>query len=404
MTPIPDPPSIPDPSNDDRDDAVVDLLTRLVAIPSINPMGRAIALDDPLHREGRMGDFLADWLEARGIPYQRQEAQPGRPNLVARYDAPAARRTLLFEVHLDTVPVEGMTIDPFGGEQRDGRLYGRGACDVKGALAAMLLALARLARERPPGSASVILAMVSDEEFTHAGVSHLVTTGVVRDIDLAIVAEPTGFDLVNRHKGTARWRIRTRGVACHSSTPELGRNAVYAMAPVVMGLEAHARALRRPDLDLGGPTLSVGTIHGGVSVNVVPEECVIEIDRRLMPGESSREAIDAANCAVLETPGVDPTQTSFEPPWIVSPALEEHASWEWLGPLADSIERTLGRRPAVRGVAFGTDAGVLNQAGIPCVVLGPGDIAQAHTKEEWISLVQLCQAVEVYDRLARDLG
>ena len=404
MRPIADPPSIPDPADDLRDDAVVDLLARLVAIPSVNPMGRSVALDDPLHREARVGDFLAAWLEARSIPFIRQEARPGRPNLIARYDAPAARRTLMFEVHLDTVPVEGMTINPFGGEQRDGRLYGRGACDVKGSLAAMLLAFARLTRERPPGSASVILAMVSDEESTHAGVLHLVETGITQGVDLAIVAEPTGFDLVNRHKGTARWRIRTRGVACHSSTPELGHNAIYTMAPVLIGLEALGRSLNRPDLDLGGPTLSVGTIQGGVGVNVVPDECVIEIDRRVMPGESSLEVVEEANRAVLKTPGVDHARTLFDHPWIVSPPLEDHAALEWLGPLSDSIERTLGRRPAVRGVAFGTDAGVLNQAGIPCVVLGPGDIAQAHTKEEWIDLNELRQAVDVYERLARDLG
>src|SRR5262249_11177118 len=152
-------------------------------------------------------------------------------------------RRILFDVHQDTVPVGGMTIPPFVPTIERGRLYGRGSCDVKGSMAAMLLAFARLVRERPRGAASVLLAFTVDEEFTHQGSSRLWATD--HGAELAIVAEPTVLDIVHCHKGVLRWKIRTDGVACHSSTPELGRNAIYAMAQVIGVLEKYADSLKQ---------------------------------------------------------------------------------------------------------------------------------------------------------------
>ena len=204
---------------------------------------------------------------------------------LARFDSPRSRRTLLFDVHQDTVPTDGMTIAPFDPRIEGGRLYGRGSCDIKGGMAAMLVAVARLCRERPPGAASVVLACTVDEEFTHTGSSHL--AGTDHGADLAIVAEPTLLDLVHCHKGALRWKIRTQGVACHSSTPQLGVNAIYRMGRVLDALVGYAGALAAatPDPIVGPPSLSVGRIEGGQSVNIVPDWCEIEIDRRLIPGE-----------------------------------------------------------------------------------------------------------------------
>jgi acetylornithine deacetylase/succinyl-diaminopimelate desuccinylase family protein len=382
-------------------DAVSRLLSELVAIPSVNPMGRAV--DGPEYFESKLTEYLVGFLQDRNIGFRRDPILPGRENILAEYRAPNSRRTLLFDVHQDTVPVDGMTIDPFGAKIADGKLYGRGACDVKGGMAAMLMAFARLCHERPPGSASVILALTVDEEFTHLGSSRLAE--IKLDVDLAIVAEPTCLDLVTTHKGAIRWKIRSNGVACHSSTPQLGDNAIYRMADVLMALREHAAELAgsRPDPMLGPPSLSVGRIEGGQSVNVVPDWCEIEVDRRVIPGEEPDETI----CRVadfLRTRLGSIDRLEFLPAWVKMPALQPNMRPEDLEIMSRVIARRTGNVPKTIGVPYGTDAGPLGQAGIPCVVFGPGDITQAHTKDEWIDLDQVGLAAELYYDLAVDLG
>lgn len=382
-------------------DTVESLLAQLVAIPSVNPMGRA--LSGPDYLEGRLTDFLETYVRRLRVDYRRDEVAPGRANLVAVYAPPGARRTLLWDAHQDTVPVDGMTVPPFEPRIAGGRLYGRGSCDVKGSLAAMLTAFARLVASRPPGSAAVVLACTVDEEFTHLGSSRLAAERPAAD--LGIVAEPTGLDLVTRHKGAVRWKLRTRGVACHSSAPHLGRNAIYRMAHVVTALAEYADRLAaaEPDPVLGPPSLSVGRIEGGQSVNVVPDGCTIEIDRRVLPGEDPA-ACPADVLAFLSERlgGLDDIEAL--PPWVNMPALLPRVPEAWREAIAGAVRSVTGREPAQVGVPYGTDAGPLSQAGLPCLVFGPGDIAQAHTRDEWIDLDQLRAAVEIYFEMARAMG
>src|SRR5262245_32176942 len=255
-------------------------------------MGRA--LSGPEILETRLSHYLEDWFTWHDIPFARQTVMPGRDNLLARFESSTSGRTLLFDVHQDTVPADGMTIEPFVPTVEGGRLYGRGACDIKGGMAAMLLAVARLCRERPRGAASVILACTVDEEFTHRGSSHLAESKLAAD--LAVVAEPTRLDLVHCHKGAVRWKIHAKGVACHSSSPHLGVNAIYRMGKIIGALVEYADHLAQtnPDPMVGSPTLSVGRIEGGQSVNIVPDWCEIEIDRRLVPGEEYRQSMEDA--------------------------------------------------------------------------------------------------------------
>src|SRR5262249_20779278 len=220
--------------------------------------------------------------------FERQPVAPQRENIVARFDAGSAR-TIVFEVHQDTVPVDGMVVDPFGGEVLDGKLYGRGACDVKGGMAAMLTAFARLVKERPAGAANVILACTVDEEHTFLGVQRLATS---LKADAAIVAEPTQLKMVHAHKGVVRWTIQTPGRSCHSSRPDRGVNAVYRMATVLTAFQRYAAQLQRsrPAPLPGSPPISVGRIGGGLSVNTVPDFCRVEVARRLLPGEDGLDA------------------------------------------------------------------------------------------------------------------
>src|SRR5580692_9852004 len=198
------------------------LLKDLIALPSVNPMGRAIS--GPEFFEGRMTEYLLGFFERLGVPFQRIEVVPAsesgvsRANVIARLDNPGSKVTLLFDAHQDTVPVDGMTIAPFDPVERDGRIYGRGACDVKGGMAAMLAAFARLVRERPANAANVVVSCTCDEEFTVLGINDLAklwsdpmrrASLLESRPDAAVVAEPTGLDVVVAHKGATRWKLRT---------------------------------------------------------------------------------------------------------------------------------------------------------------------------------------------------
>lgn len=382
----------------------VAVLKDLVAIPSVNPMGRAVS--GPEYFEERLTRYLLDFFERLGLSCEQRELAPGRLNLLARFESPGSDVTILFDAHQDTVPTDGMTIDPFDPVVKGGRLYGRGACDVKGGMAAMLATVARLARERPTGAANVLLSCSCDEESTIMGVRDLAeqlqTAGqpgsqFVRRPNVAVVAEPTDLNVVVAHRGATRWKILTTGRACHSSRPDDGINAIYRMAQVVSALEKYAAELgdQIPPHPLCGPaTLSVGRIEGGVSVNTVPDSCEIEIDRRVIPGEDGRMVMEPVRNFLAERLDVP---FEFSPPWITGATLSDADNGKWADRLLQHIETVAGPREKV-GVAYGTNASRISTAGVPSVVFGPGSIEQAHTKDEWIDLDELQQAAEIYYR------
>lgn len=383
---------------------MVELLATLVAIPSVSPMGRDVS--GPEYLETRLTAWLGEFFTQLGVPWETREVLPGRSNVLARFDSPGARTTLLLDAHQDTVPVEGMVIPPFEPTIRDGRLYGRGACDVKGGMAAMLTAFARLVRERPAGAAHVVMSCTCDEEATAQGVKALagLWSGAERPSpllptapDLALVAEPTGLNIIVAHKGAVRWKLRTTGRACHSSRPQEGHNAVYRMAEVLTALEQYAATLPQmvPAHPLcGGATLSVGRITGGISVNTVPDECVIEIDRRVVPGEDPAGVIDHVEHWLRERLDVD-----FEmlPPWLDGATLSDSNNHGWADRLMGQIAAVAGPREK-QGAWYGTNASRIATTGVPGLVFGPGSIDQAHTVDEWIDLEQLRQAAEIYYR------
>ena len=384
---------------------LVQTLSDLVAIPSVNPMGRP--LDGPEFYEERVTDYLQRLFTSWNLPWQRQFVEPRRENIIARLDgnpSPAdGGQVILLEAHQDTVPVDGMTIEPWNPQVRDGRLYGRGACDIKGGMTAMLGALARLVEERPARRPTVVMACTVNEEYGYSGASELhklweagANSVVPRRPDAAIVAEPTDLQVVVAHKGAVRWRCRTHGRAAHSSQPERGDNAVYKMARVLAALEEFAAQVGKavPEHRLcGRATLSVGTIQGGLSVNTVPDVCTIEIDRRLLPGEEALDAYQRAVEYVRQRVG-DDRSVEHEPPYLKGSTLADRDN----GPLADRLvgvtRQVLGRGEKI-GVSYGTNASRISPAGVPTVVFGPGSIDQAHTADEWLSLDELAKASEV---------
>jgi acetylornithine deacetylase len=267
---------------------VVDTLCDLVRLPSVNPMGRDDSGDE--FYEYRMTDRLEALFEQLRLPWERQEVEPQRSNIVARLEG--TDQVIAFEAHQDTVPVDGMTIAPWTPEVRDGTVTGRGSCDIKGGMACMLAALSRLAEDRPAGMPTILMACSVNEEHGYSGATDMArlwasgeSSLVPRKPDAVIVAEPTLLNVVVAHKGVSRWKIKTGGRAVHSSTPHLGENAVYHMARVLQSLEEYARdvvpTLGKHHL-LSGPTLSVGVISGGISGRMYPSS---------MKNRSSRRAV-----------------------------------------------------------------------------------------------------------------
>ena len=382
----------------------LEILKTLVSIPSVNPMGRD--LSGPEYFETRVSDWLCEFFAEREIAHERIEVVAGRSNVIARVDAGNDRPTIILDAHQDTVPVDGMTIDPFDPVVRDGKIYGRGACDVKGGMAAMLCAVARLAEERPAGAANVIISCTCDEESNVQGITDLVRLWTDDDRhssliptrpDLALVAEPTLLDIVVAHRGATRWKIRTSGRACHSSQPEQGVNAIYHMARVVSALEDYAAGLAEqvtPHPLCGNATLSVGLVHGGVSVNTVPDECLIEVDRRVIPGEDGAGVIQEVRAHLEENVDVP---FEFLPPWLVGIPLPDEGNQEWAETLQAHIAEIAGPHELV-GVPYGTHASRFAASGVPGIVCGPGSIDQAHTRDEWLDVGELQQAAEIYYR------
>jgi len=389
---------------------VVETLCDLVSLPSVNPMGRDATGEE--FCEYRVTEYLQRAFERLGLPWQRQTVGPKQDNILARLDGDIppeeGGRILMFEVHQDTVPVDGMTIPPWTPEIRDGRVYGRGSCDVKGGMASMLAALSRLVEERPPRLPTIVMACSVNEEYGFAGASQmpkLWSSGdgglIPRAPDNVIVAEPTELNVVVAHRGVVRWRCHTRGRAAHSSQPDRGDNAIYRMSRVLTAMEKYARDvvphLGRHSL-VGTPTLSVGIISGGVSVNTVPDRCTIEIDRRLLPDEDPIEAWEHAKSYLADELAREDAVDCDEPHQMLCGLKDDLNSQ-----LATSLSETTrlhGHRGHCIGEPYGTDAAAFSSAGIPTVVFGPGSIKQAHTADEWIAIDQLTAAADIFHQFA----
>lgn len=379
--------------NGGRDRRSVELLSDLMAVDSVNP---AFPGGRP---EAELARWVASFCEELGLEAELDEALPGRPNVMARLGAGEGRGLLLFEAHLDTVSfgVESMRSPQLRGD----RLYGRGSCDTKGSLAAMLLALERLARRRMELATDVMLLCTVDEERAGAGVAHFATRGI--RADGAVVGEPTSLRTVVAHKGCVRFRLTTRGRAGHGSDPDRAESAIYAMADLLGHLrsELFPNARTRSHPLVATPTWSVGTIQGGVAVNIIPDRCVVEIDYRSIPGETADQILaetdEALGIFLASRPGL---LVEREPPFMVSQPLDTSTSAAVVRAATVAQTRT-GGSSQLHGVAYGSDASILALvAGIPSVVIGPGDIASAHGPEEYVEVVQLERAIDLYEAIA----
>jgi acetylornithine deacetylase len=365
----------------DTASALAELTGRLVAIDSTNP-----DLVPDGAGEEEIAAFVAAWLRDAGLEVDVHEAAPGRPNVVGVARGTGGGRSLLLNAHMDTVGVAGVA-DPFTPVVRDGRLHGRGAGDMKGSLAAIMLVGAAAARAGLRGD--VIVTAVADEEVGSVG-----TEEIVRRLtaDAAIVTEPTEEVVAVAHKGFVAFEIETEGRAAHGSRPDLGVDAIVAMGPVLTGigeLDGRLRSGPRHPL-LGTGSVHASVISGGQEYSSYPAGCRLLGERRTIPGETvdqvraELEAIAAGTGAVVRVP-------FHRPPFEASPD----------GPPATALHRHLGHEEP-GGVAFWADSALLAEAGIPTVVFGPvvGDI---HGVDEWVDLASLERCHDAYLAVAREV-
>jgi acetylornithine deacetylase/succinyl-diaminopimelate desuccinylase family protein len=365
-------------------------LSDLVSINSVNP---AYELGQP---EEQIQQYVRTFFKAQGFETFIQQVEPHRENVIARLPGREGVRPIIFEAHCDTAGVDGMDA-PFRPAIRDGRMYGRGTCDTKACLAGMMWALADLKHSGSIPNYDVWVVSAVDEEHSCRGVLRLREN---LRAHAAVVGEPTQMRMAVASKGCLRARITIRGRAAHSSKPELGVNAITQMARLLMEMELdNERLISRKHPLVGSPTLNVGLIEGGTQVNVVPADCAITFDRRLVPGEDP-DAVAAEYYELLEKfQAANPElKAEMEEPMLKDWPLETPSNSPIVRCVGEVLE-SCGLNPEPYGVPFGSDASKLAQADISTIILGPGNIDDAHAAGEYVELAQLEQAFEVYRKI-----
>ncbi len=369
----------------------VDMTRRLVRTPSVNP-----GLEKDGAGEGAVAELAAGWLAGWGYETAITEVSAGRCNVVSRRGG-GSDPSLLLNGHLDTVGVSGMT-EPFSGAVREGRLYGRGAADMKSGVACILAVAAELASGDIPGE--LIVALTADEEHASIGMDALVGSGVAADA--AVVCEPTGLAVMPAHKGFLWIDVRVAGRAAHGSRPDAGIDAIAHMGHLLVAFEEEAERLGGETGHplLGPASLHAGTIRGGSAPSVYPDRCHLVVERRTLPGETAATVMDETARVVAAARRRCPELDASVEPGLFRAATEVPVS----SSLVEGLRRACARAGLpgdVRGMSAWVDACFLNESGTPAVCFGPGSIAQAHTADEWVSVAEIDTCAQVLTDFSR---
>ena len=380
---------------------VIQILRELVSIDSVNPR-----YPGATQGERKIADYVHHYYERLGVDVESYEVAAGRPNVIARLSADDPVGTVLLDAHTDTVGVMPHGPQLFKPRVKDGRLYGRGACDDKGSLSAMMVAMANLVNRSSELRVNVVALASVDEESGGSGINSFVDRG--ERIDAAIVGEPTELQVVRAHKSGIFWHITAVGEAAHSSKPEVGVNAIYKMLPVLNAIrdeiEPALKQITHPLLS--SPTITPTLIEGGAGPNIVPPECTIFLSRRCLPTEDSQDIIDQMRGFFRrlqdETPGLELRITEPKPQAFFG--LDTPAD-EPIVRAATQAVRSIDEDAEPMGVPYGSHAVWLSGRGhIPCVVMGPGFIDDAHTATESVSLAEMTRAPSLYAQTVLNYG
>jgi len=349
--------------------------------------------------EEAVARVLAETLAGWGFQVEVREVKPGRPNVIARVGGQGGR-SLMLNGHLDVVGTEGMRHAPFGANERDGRLYGRGAADMKGGIAAMCAAAARVAGSL---AGEVIIAAVVDEEFESAGTSGLLAGGV--RADAAIVTEPTGLAIMPAHRGFVWLEVTLHGRAAHGSRYDIGVDAIRSAGLLLHELDIMdaSELVRRTHPLLGHASIHASEIDGGVGWSTYPDRCVLRLERRTVPGETAHAVLQEVS-AICDS--IQSRRSEFRAD--VSLVFAQGPSDVAIdAPITRALAVAIGQEgyeARIEGMSAWTDAALLNDAGIPAICFGPGDISLAHSDEEWISIGEVERATRTLARLIESWG
>ncbi|MEM3692747.1 MAG: M20 family metallopeptidase [Candidatus Bathyarchaeia archaeon] len=382
--------------NNIKEERLLENLQSLVRIQSINPPGN----------EGPCSEFIRGLLESNGIEVELQETLPKRANVLARLRGKGngAKPRLLLEGHMDVVPVpegERWICDPFSGELKDGRLYGRGSADAKGSLAAMLEALIAIKKAGLELRDDLILLATFGEERGHIGVQEAIKRGL--KAHMAVVGEPTSLKVCIADKGVCRTECTALGRAAHAGRPWLGINAIYKMAKLVLRLEDFDEAIlrKRGHPLMGNPSLAVTIINGGIQRNMVPDTCRIHVDRRIIPGEKLEDVKAEILSIVQELEAKDPDFKAKIEFVYDNPAAETSPKEPIVAISREAVKAVCGFDPGISGFEANCEmSDLVGYAGIPTVVLGPGNLELAHAANEYVEMDEVLKAARAYAFIA----
>ncbi len=371
----------------------VALARAMVAIPSVNPL-----MEEGGTGEEAMAQQCGAWLEGWGYEIKLEEVDTARWNVVATRGGSGGRR-LILNGHLDTVGVGGMTVPPFDGDLSDGKVWGRGACDMKGGLAIILATAATLAKEDHPGE--LVVALTADEE--HASIGMQAFSETVGGAAAAVVCEPTKLAVMPAHKGFLWVNAEFRGTAAHGSRPEEGVDAILHAGHFLAALgKLEARLLAGPKHPLlEYPSFHAGTIEGGSAPSVYPHRCKLVLERRTLPGEDPSAIMDEFREVLEEVREQVPEMDVALTPGLFRPGTEVPVASDLVQGLLAAMEAE-GLERRVEAMTAWVDAAFLNEAGIPAVCFGPGSIAHAHSAKEWVPVQELEMGARILTRFARE--
>ncbi|HHX50139.1 MAG TPA: M20 family metallopeptidase [Clostridia bacterium] len=377
---------------------VIRLAQELVRIPSENPTGS----------EEAVGDYVFHWLGGLDVEVRKEEVEPGRFNVVARLEGATEHPRLVYTGHLDTVPSgEGWTKDPFSGEIVQGNLYGRGSADMKGGLAAALIAFKRIClRREKPCHSFVFLACVDEEGPFMKGALSAVEKGWVTGKDFLLAAEPSGLAVLAAHKGPLWFEITTQGKMAHAGKPHLGVDAIHAMAEVITSLKRLVEDLLYDDSLLGKATLNVGRINGGVKINMVPDTCRAEADLRLTVPMTVAQGRQLVEKAIAQGTGKVPgSRGSYRVLGVERPPQRTPQDSPLLAAVTGAVRKVTGGEAELSGFPAYTDGAIMAaRTGTPhCLTFGPGYLAQAHAIDEYVPIEHLILASDILTETALEI-
>jgi len=374
----------------------IDLTRQLIKIPSENPPGN----------EREIAEYLSQKLTELGLKVLKYDFKPNRPNIIGYITGSKSEPTLMFDGHIDTVPVGDMerwTVEPFSATVKNGKIFGRGSADMKSSIAAFISALKSIIDSNLLFKGKVMLGLVSDEEISGLGTKDIISRGYIPD--MAIVGEPSNLQVLTAHRGVMRWTLRTLGRAAHASSPDLGINAIYKMSKACLAIEKYYQELKKRKSHplLGNPTICVGKIEGGVKDNVVADLCEISIDRRILPKEKP-EHVEKELINILDEIKEEDKEFVYElKRYHLTDPAETDPDEKIVKVARKAVEKVIGKDLGISGLKATCEMHHLTDAGVPTIILGCGNISQAHQIDEYVEIRQLVDMARIYATIIMDL-